>query len=166
MTGGLEKDVRCQKLLHDIRVKNPSQVNEPCDPKSLGYLLEGASHPMLSCIFQFCHLGKRGCLLAQHFSGSACVIVPFPSRLSQCIAQDRPLHIPVCGIGVQSGELPQAPLRSGYKSRAFLGMRDDLFAQQLAQQQRILPSALCSSERWKLLPHIRVMVRQPSAPLS
>lgn len=44
-------------------------------------------------------------------------------------------------------------------------MRDDLFAQQLAQQQWILPSALCSSERWKLLPHNRVMVRQPSAPL-
>lgn len=91
------------------------------------------------------------------------MIILFPPRPSQFIAQDRPLHIPVCGISLQSEEVPQAPLRSRYKSRAFLGMRDDLFAQQLAQQQWILPSALCSSERWKLLPHITVMVGQPSA---
>lgn len=62
------------------------------------------------------------CLSAQHSSSSACVIVPFPSRLSQFIAQDRPLYIPVCGTGVQSGELLQAPLCSGYKNRAFLSV--------------------------------------------
>lgn len=53
---------------------------------------------------------------------------------------------------------------SRYLSRAFLGMSNDLFAQ-LAQQQCILPSPLCTSGRWKLLPHIRMMVCQPSAPL-
>lgn len=46
-------------------------------------------------------------------------------------------------------------------------MSNDLFAQ-LAQQQWILcllPSPLCTSERWKLLSHIRMMVWQPSASL-
>lgn len=82
---------------------------------------------------------------------------PFCIQTKSICGSGQTFPLPVCGIRVQLGKLAQAPMHSGYKSRTSLSMRGDLSAQQLAQKQWIPPSALCISERWKLLPCLRVI---------
>lgn len=132
-----------------LQWKKPCKVKEPCDFKCPW---KGHPTPCFPVSSNFGIWGREA--VSTGFLWISLYACPFS-------IQSELMYCSVCGITVQSSELLQWIFKQGLSRHE----QWSLCSVGTAQQQWILPSPLCSSERWKSLPPIRMMVWQHSAPL-